>query len=137
MDHLALLIEKARPRLAQMLGGTIFEIKEHREGHCSIVTPALTLNIYRRPKSQVIDSSIELPSLPSHAVRLSHQLHTWLILKSRGERWPEPSTGEPRQLLSDELDRISRALEVVADEQMLEETLLWEAGYRNGWLAWG
>jgi hypothetical protein len=136
-DRLASLVEEERPRLAQMLGSTSFEIEERRGGHCSIAGSTLTLNIYRRPKSEVIDSSIELHSLPSDPMKLSHQLHTWFILKSRGEPWPEPSTGTARQLLGDELDRASRALKVVADKQMLLEALLWEAGYRNGWLAWG
>ena len=137
MDRLAPLIEDARPRLAQMLGSPYFQIEEHRGGHCSIKTSAFTVNFYRRPKSDVIDSSIELGSLPPHFVTLTHQLHTWLILKSRGEPWPQPSTGVASQSLSDELDRVSRALKVVGDNQMLEEALLYEAGYRNGWLAWG
>jgi len=137
MDRLAPLIEEARPRLAQMLGSTLFEIEEQRGGHCSIKTSTFTLHLHRRPKSEVIDSSIELRTLPAQTVKLSHQLHTWLILKSRGEPWPQPSTGMASQLLSDELDRVSRALKVVGDGQMLEEALLYEAGYRNGWLAWG
>ena len=136
-ERLACLIEEARPRLAQILGSTSFEIEEHHGGHCSIAGPTLTLNIYRRPKSEVIDSSIELHCVPSHAVKLSHQLHTWLILKSRGEPWPRPSTGIAWHLLGDELDRVSRALKIVADDQMFKETLLWDAGYRDGWLVWG
>lgn len=136
-ERLVSLVEEARDRLAQMLGDSSFEIKERRPGHCSIAVPTLTLNIYRRPKSEVIDSSIELQPPPVSPVRLSQELHTWLILKSRGEAWPKPSTFSGRQALSDELDRVSRALNVVTDEEMLEETLLWEAGYRNGWLAWG
>lgn len=136
MDRLAPLIEAARPRLAQMLGSTSFEIEEHRGAHCSIKASAFTLHVHCRPKSDVIDSSIEIRTLPAHAVTLSHQLHTWLILKSRGEPWPQQSAGTANQLLNDELDRVSRALKVVGDEQMLKETLLYEAGYRNGWLAW-
>lgn len=137
MNRLALLIQEAGPRLAQMLGSPSFEITQHRGGHCSIKTSAFTVNFYRRPKSDVIDSSIELGSLPPRFVTLSHQLHTWLILKSRGEPWPQASSGVASQTLSDELDRVSRALKVVADDRMLEEALLYEAGYRKGWSAWG
>lgn len=40
-------------------------------------------------------------------------------------------------MLSDELDRISRALQIIANENGLLEALLWEAGYRDGWANWG
>lgn len=120
-----------------MLGEHPVQIIERRGGHCSIPTASLTLHIYRRPKSEVIDSSIEFSSLPQSAVTLSRNLHTWLILKSRGEAWPESANGLPAQLLDDELVRISRALHIIRDDQQRIEALLWEAGYRDGYSSWG
>jgi hypothetical protein len=137
MPDLATLIESQRQRLSQTLGEHSIETEDRQAGRCSIKTPTLTLHIYRRPKTDVIESAIELRTLPPHPVKLSDQLHTWLILKSRGEPWPTPAAGTPENILSEELDRVSRALRIMEDDEERLETLLWEAGYRDGWLRWG
>ena len=138
MDELAFLIEAERERLAQMLGGGSSKVVPHRAGPCSIASGGLTVHVFRRPGSDLIVSSVELSETPAHRMSLSNHLHTWMILRSRGEPWPAPSpAGGPARALSDELDRLSRALQFVRDEDTLTEVLLWEAGYRNGYLAWG
>jgi hypothetical protein len=86
----------------------------------------------------VIHSSIELASVPPHAVPFTNHLHTLLVLRSRGEEWPALHTEEFTAVpVEAEMKRVSRALDIVRDETRLRETLLWEAGYMEGHAQWG
>jgi hypothetical protein len=131
------LIEANRPRLGDMLGAAPFTLVEVDEGHCRVMTDRLTIHFYRRPGEGAIHSSLELGSVPAHAVPFTNHLHTWLVLRSRGEEWPEPQSEslDPAQLAA-ELDRVERAIPIVRDETSLRETLLWEAGYMDGYASW-
>ena len=138
MASLAALLEADRALLADTLGPSRFTIADVDEDHCRVDTDGLTIHFYRRDGDWPIDSSLELASAPAHAVPLTNHLHTWFVLKSRGEKWPAPLSRDP---LADELARVGRAIPVVRDEAMLVETLLWEAGYMNGFaevaVPWG
>src|SRR5690349_13546274 len=122
MASLTLLVEAQRKRLAEILGTTAFGIVEVDADHCRVESGRLTVHFYRRAGDWPIDSSLELTSVPDHAVPLGDHLHTWLLLKSRGDDWPAPQPADP---LADELARVARALPVVRDEAMLLESLLW------------
>ena len=126
MQGLASLIAAARPRLADLLAAAPFVIEEIDDGHCRVTTDGFTLHLYARQSGGLIDSSIELACVPAHAVPFTEHLHSWLVLKSRGEDWPvvEPEVSAPAQL-AHELDRIERVLPIVRDETMLREALLW------------
>lgn len=136
MTGLASLIEAERPRLADMLGAA-FALVEDDEGHVRIVAEGLTVHLYSRAGEGAIHSSIELAFVPAHAVPFTTHLHSWLVLKSRGEAWPEPQREDlaPARLAA-ELDRVDRAIAIVRDETRLRETLLWEAGYMHGYASW-
>ena len=49
--------------------------------------------------------------------------------QARGEDWPPPQSADP---LAEELARVSRAVPILRDETALRETLVWDAGYRDG-----
>jgi hypothetical protein len=134
---LALLIEAARPALSDMLGNAAFEITVHNDDHCSIGGCAHALQFYRVSSSGMIHSSIRLGQMPVHPVRLSEHLHSWLVLKSLGEAWPEPvAAASESDEFDSELGRLARALVAIGDAQTLDGVLLWEAGYRSGYLSW-
>lgn len=134
MTGIAALIEAERPRLAEMLGAAPVAVVEVDEGHCRVIADGLTIHFYRRPDEGAIHSSLELASVPAHAVPFTNHLHSWLVLKSRGEAWPEPRReGSASARLAAELDRLARAIPIVRDETSLRETLLWEAGYMAGY----
>jgi hypothetical protein len=134
MASLASLIEADRARLIDIFGTTSFTIDGSDDDHVRVVTDGLTIHFYRRVSDGLINSSLELASVPARKVPLTDHLHTWLLLKSRGEDWPETQGANP---LGAELARLARALPVLRDEAMLVETLLWEAGYMDGYDRWG
>lgn len=137
MAGIASLIESNRPRLADMTGWTEFAIVEVDGGHCRVASDGLTIHFYSRPEEGAIHSSLELRSVPTHRVPLTRHLHSWLVLRSRGEEWPEPDRDEPASSqLESELSRVARAIAIVGDETSLRECLLWEAGYVDGYSSW-
>ncbi len=129
MPGLATLVEAERSRLAGFMGATPFIVTEVDADHCRVETRDLTIHFYRRQGDWPIDSSLELASVPTAAVPLTDHIHTWLVLKARGEDWPPPQSADP---LAEELARVSRAVPILRDETALRETLVWDAGYRDG-----
>src|ERR1700712_4268727 len=108
------LIEANRARLAEILGTAPFAIDGVDENHCRVTTERLTIHFYRRPAEVVIHSSLELAHVPGHAVPFTNHLHTWLVLRSRGEEWPGPQPETSNALpIARELERVSRAIAIV------------------------
>jgi hypothetical protein len=137
MEGIASLLEAERPRLAALLGTKPFGIEAVDGGHCRVTSDLFTLHFYARQGEGPVDSSIELASVPAHAVPFASHLHTWLVLKSHGEDWPAlRPEAPPSARLAEELDRVELALPLVRDRIALQETLLWEAGYMNGHAQW-
>jgi len=134
MASLASLIEADRVCLVAIFGATSFTIDGSDDDHLRVLADGLTIHFYRRVSDGLIHSSLELASVPAHKVPLTDHLHTWLLLKSRGEEWPDTQGANP---LAAELARLARALPVLSDEAMLVEALLWEAGYMDGYDSWG
>lgn len=133
MASLASLIEAEHGRLADALGAAPFAIAEAGDDHCRVVADGLTIHFYRRSRDGLIHSSVELASTPAHAVALSDHVHTWLLLKSRGEEWPDTQCSDA---LAAEIARLARALPALRNEATLVESLLWEAGYMVGYERW-
>src|SRR3954463_9311045 len=116
MTGVASLIEANRDRLTEILGPAPFAVVGVDEGHCRVRTDGLTIHFYWQPALGVIHSSIELASVPPHAVPFTNHLHTLLVLRSRGEEWPtlhpEEFTAVP---IEAEMKRVSRALDIARD----------------------
>lgn len=137
MESLTSLLEAEQPQLERTLRTASFKIERVDDDHCRAVTDPLTIHFYRTAES-VIHSSIELSSVPAHALQFTSHLHTWLVLKSRGEEWPETEQGSlPSDQLRNELQRLARAIPIIGDDTTLRETLLWERGYMDGYARWG
>lgn len=135
MASLASLIEREQPQLKKMLGAA-FDIQEADDDYCRVITDHMTIHFYRTTEG-VTHSSIELRSIPAHAVEFSGHLHTWLVLKSRGEEWPDAGRGtSPVDQLTNELMRLQRAIPLLRDDTALRDILLWEAGYMDGYADW-
>jgi hypothetical protein len=132
MASLPSLIEADRAGLVEIFGATPFTVASSSDDHVRVVADSLTIHFYRRVSDGLIHSSLELASVPAHKVPLANHLHTWMLLKSRGEDWPETQSADP---LGAELTRLARALPMLRDETILVESLLWEAGYLNGFAA--
>ena len=133
MAGLAALIETHRARLTDSLGGEQFAIAEAEDGGGRIIADRFTIHIRWQADERLVDSTFALRHVPVHAVPFSDRLHTWMVLRSRGEDWPVPRRGAPAAVqLAAELERIGRAAAILGDEAMLRETLLWDAGYLGG-----
>ena len=137
MTGIASLIDAERPRLAGLMGTASVDIVEIDAGHVRVASDRLTIHFYASKDRSTIHSSIELLSVPEHRIPLTDHVHCWLVLRSRGEEWPElEGEGAASSGLARELDRLERAVAIVSDESSLRETLLWEAGYVNGYSSW-
>ena len=113
------------------------DIVEVDEGHIRVASDRLAIHFYAPRNEGIIHSSLELTSVPEHRVPLTSHIHSWLVLRSRGEAWPgSESEGGATEGLARELDRLERAIAILSDESSLRETLLWEAGYMNGYSSW-
>ena len=138
MAGIASLIEAQRPRLAEMLGAMSLDVVAVDEGHIRVAGDRLTIHFHASKDGGAVNSSIEIHSVPEHRIPVTDHIHCWLVLRSRGEEWPEPEEGaDAAGGLARELDRLERAIAIVGDEASLRETLLWEAGYMNGYSSWG
>lgn len=133
MAGIAALIETHRAQLAESLAAAQVTIAEAEEGGVRIVADRFTIHIRWHAGEQLLDSTFALRDAPDHAVPFSNSLHTWMVLRSRGEDWPVPQRGAPAAAqLAAELERVGRAAAILRDEAMLRETLLWDAGYLEG-----
>lgn len=136
MGRLLISIENRGALIANLLGGDEIEIGEIGKDHCRVQGARCALHFYRHHDPEVIDSSIELHSIPTNLVNWPGHLHTWLVLHSRGEEWADLITSDGANMLDAELRRIERALPCISDPVLLTETLSWNAGYRDGWHLW-
>jgi hypothetical protein len=137
MAGIAALIEADRAQLADSLGFAQLAISEAEDGGSRIVADRFTVHIRWHADEALLDSTFALHHLPVHAVPFSDRLHTWMVLRSRGEDWPAPQRGAPAAAqLAGELERVGRAAAILRDEEMLRETLLWDAGYLEGLVRW-
>lgn len=133
MESLGTLVEADRARLVEILGATPFTIAETGNHGCQVATDRFTIQFTWHADEELLDSAFALHAVPTHAVPFSDRLHTWMVLKSRGEGWPVPQRRAPVQAqLATELERVGRAVAVLRDETTLRETLLWDAGYLDG-----
>jgi hypothetical protein len=136
MADLAALLEADRARLAELLGPAPLTIDGAEDGGCCISTGRFTVHFRWHAGEELLDSAFALHQMPAHAVPFSDRVHTWMVLRSRGEDWPAPQRGAAMQAqLTAEVERVGRAAQVLCDDATLRETLLWDAGYLDGLVA--
>lgn len=138
MAPLSSIVSAEAAYLREMLDLREVTVNSNDQDHCSLETDRFRLHFLRQPPGSLISSYFEFHNVPDNERALSKCLHTWLILRSIGEPWPTLEVvSQDSNSVVREMQRIKLALSAINDDQSLLRTLLWEAGYMDGYASWG